>query len=270
MNKIIDLSIAYWRLEKWVCAVSVERKMAAESSLRTIKEFLDENKVTVIDLTGQPYDQGLSVEVMYYEDEDSEDDKTPVITEMMSPIIIQDGSVIKFGQVVIAKNPHYEDVSKEEPIEETSPIEIDLLQNNNIEPEIKKTDSPKYFYKILLLASCILLILNVCFTGFAVNKLNGELTKATSERSKPQQTVEEISKSQEDNVQSTITTKEQKSVSWKAYCVQSGDSLLSICAQNNISYDSWKRIIISINGIEDVNKIYVGQVILLPTDFDVN
>lgn len=270
MNKIIDLSIAYWRLEKWVCAAPVERKMAAESSLRTIREFLDENKVKVIDLTGQPYDQGLSVEVMYYEDEDSEDDKTPVITEMMSPIIIQDGNVIKFGQVVIAKNPNCEDVSKEEPIEETSPIEIDLLQNNNIEPESKKNESPNYFYKILLLASCILLILNVCFTGFAVNKLNGELTKATSERAKLQQTVEEISNRQEENVQNTIAPEEEKSISWKAYCVQSGDSLVSICAQNNISYDAWERIIISINGIEDINKIYVGQVILLPRDFDNN
>ena len=270
MNKIIDLSIAYWRLEKWVCAVSVERKMAAESSLRTIKEFLDENKVTVIDLTGQPYDQGLSVEVMYYEDEDSEDDKTPVITEMMSPIIIQDGNVIKFGQVVIAKNPNCEDASNEESIEETVPFEIEISQNNNVDSKNKKKDSPKLFYKILLLASCVLLILNVCFAGFAVNKLNDQFTKAASERAELQQTVEKISRNQEDNAQSTITTQEKKSVGWKAYCVQSGDSLLSICAQNNISYDSWKRIIISINGIEDVNKIYVGQVILLPTHFDVN
>lgn len=77
MNNIIDLAIAYWRLEKWVAAAPVERKMAAESSLRIFQEFLDENKLKVIDLTGQPYDQGLSVEIMYYEDEDSDDDKTP-------------------------------------------------------------------------------------------------------------------------------------------------------------------------------------------------
>ena len=37
MNSIIDLAVAYWRLEKWVANAPVEKKMAANSSLRTMK-----------------------------------------------------------------------------------------------------------------------------------------------------------------------------------------------------------------------------------------
>ncbi|MDE5589984.1 MAG: LysM peptidoglycan-binding domain-containing protein [Acetatifactor sp.] len=53
-------------------------------------------------------------------------------------------------------------------------------------------------------------------------------------------------------------------VMFKAYTVQAGDSLLAICKANNLDYAATYRIILSINGIEDADQIYVGQTILLP------
>ena len=61
MSNIKEVAIAYWRLQKWIASVDVDRKIAAESSLRTLKDFLKENDVEVIDLTGKQYDPGLSV-----------------------------------------------------------------------------------------------------------------------------------------------------------------------------------------------------------------
>lgn len=49
-----------------------------------------------------------------------------------------------------------------------------------------------------------------------------------------------------------------------AYTVQPGDSLSAICKANNIDYVANYRIILSMNGIEDANQLYVGQTILLP------
>ena len=40
-----------------------------------------------------------------FEDEDADSENIPTIVEMTQPIIIQNSSVIEFGQVVIAKNP---------------------------------------------------------------------------------------------------------------------------------------------------------------------
>lgn len=264
MNNIIDLAIAYWRLEKWVAAAPVERKMAAESSLRTFQEFLNENKLKVIDLTGQPYDQGLSVEVMYYEDEDSDDDKTPTITEMMSPIIIQDGNVIKFGQIVIAKNPQISDVVDDESIAKTDVPEIDLPKDADFDYTSTINKRPYLFYRIAFVACSVLLICGLVYGSIALKKINDNLIKATDERTTLQHQIDIITKNQESIMQEKDVETKEDTLEWKAYIVKKDDSLVSICNQNNINYDAWKQIIISTNNISDVDKILEGQTILIP------
>lgn len=56
-----------------------------------------------------------------------------------------------------------------------------------------------------------------------------------------------------------------QAVLFTAYTVQAGDTIFSICTQNGIDYASNLKIILAINGIEDANKIYEGQKLLLPT-----
>jgi len=53
-------------------------------------------------------------------------------------------------------------------------------------------------------------------------------------------------------------------VYFTAYKVEAGDNLSAICRKNNLDYASNYRIILSMNGIEDANQIYVGQIIILP------
>lgn len=55
-------------------------------------------------------------------------------------------------------------------------------------------------------------------------------------------------------------------IKFKSYIVVEGDSLSKICKNHNIDYDSNKRIILSVNGIENENQIYIGQTILLPIE----
>lgn len=56
----------------------------------------------------------------------------------------------------------------------------------------------------------------------------------------------------------------ESTVSFKAYTVKLGDTLLSVCEKNGIDYESNKGIIMSLNGISNPNFIYSGQKILLP------
>lgn len=58
--------------------------------------------------------------------------------------------------------------------------------------------------------------------------------------------------------------KEKTMIVFTSYTVQSGDTLGKICSKFEIDYASNINLIKSLNGIEDVNKIYVGQAILLP------
>ncbi|MEE0265824.1 MAG: LysM peptidoglycan-binding domain-containing protein [Acutalibacteraceae bacterium] len=53
-------------------------------------------------------------------------------------------------------------------------------------------------------------------------------------------------------------------VAFTVYTIQPGDSLLSICVDNEIDYRANCDIILAINGIENANEILAGQNILLP------
>lgn len=53
-------------------------------------------------------------------------------------------------------------------------------------------------------------------------------------------------------------------IEFTLYTVVQGDCITKICEKNNIDYYKSRNIILSINGIENENNIYVGQQILLP------
>ena len=67
----------------------------------------------------------------------------------------------------------------------------------------------------------------------------------------------------EEETEDTYGTHDNR-VYFTAYKVEAGDSLSAICRKNNLDYTSNYRIILSMNGIEDANQIYVGQIIILP------
>ena len=85
---------------------------------------------------------------------------------------------------------------------------------------------------------------------------------AVDETEKPSE-VESSEKITEDTTEDNIGNHESR-VYFIAYKVEAGDSLSAICRKNNLDYASNYRIILSMNGIEDANQIYVGQTILLP------
>lgn len=59
-------------------------------------------------------------------------------------------------------------------------------------------------------------------------------------------------------------TEDESVIKFKAYTVQPGDTLTKICNSAGIDYSANSRIILSVNGIENANQIFVGQIILLP------
>ena len=101
MENIIELAIAYWRLDKWVANAPVEKKMAANSSLRIMKRYLDSKGIEIKDLTGQSFDYGMNLEVIHSDMPQGEDDRKAIISEMIKPMILQNGVVVSRGQVII-------------------------------------------------------------------------------------------------------------------------------------------------------------------------
>lgn len=271
IKNIKEAAIAYWRLQKWVSSIEVDRKIAAESSLRTLKDFLKENEVEVIDLTGKLYDPGLSVEVMYFEDEDTVSENIPTIVEMMKPIIIQKGFVIEFGQVVIAKNPQNILAQEPELIDTTE----NIVDEDEQQVALPKKEKSKIISLVSILSSVVTCLMIVAF--FVIQTKNAEsksisILKSQSElRTEFDQYKDDMSKKLTE-IQSSISIPatetdadvDANSIGWQAYIIKSGDTLTSVCIKYNIDFNAWEKVILSTNGIENSNKIYVGQALLLP------
>ena len=97
---IKDLAVAAWRLEKWLDNLVADRKMAAKSSLRSIKKYIVDSGIEVKDPIGSKFDPGLAVEVVGNENEDADDNELIVI-ETITPYVYQNGELIQYARVII-------------------------------------------------------------------------------------------------------------------------------------------------------------------------
>lgn len=92
-----------------------------------------------------------------------------------------------------------------------------------------------------------------------------ESVKNIANKKEAVESIQMDEKKTEDITEGTADNYE-KRVYFTAYKVETGDNLSAICRKYNLDYESNYRIILSMNGIEDVNQIYVGQTILIPVD----
>ena len=93
-----------------------------------------------------------------------------------------------------------------------------------------------------------------------IESLQDELGENSSMLEDQQQVIDQL----QDYGNDQVEDEDNSLVVLKSYTVQAGDSLGAICEKFNIDYSNNISIIKSLNGIEDVDKIYVGQVLLLP------
>ena len=98
-----DIALAYWRLEKWVNETNVERKTAAISALRQMKRYLDENGIEIKDYLGKKYDSGFAIDVIGRNTEKNLPEEELVVSETLTPLILEKGEVLKFGQVILGE-----------------------------------------------------------------------------------------------------------------------------------------------------------------------
>jgi hypothetical protein len=280
MADLIEIAVASWRLEKWLSTVNVERKMAAKSSLRTFNAYLKENNIEIMDITGSKFDSGLAVSVVNNESDETDEEKL-IIAEMVKPIVLENGSVIQYGQVILGdkvkessnKSVEKDNSSTKQEVDSTINIakEIENEQNNtNIGISVGLT-------KIL---ACIAVILEIIILVITISNKNNidKLKVNTSITSSNKQTTDIVDYSHNyeeinnrlSEIESKISTKkDEKEITSSVitteimYIVQRGDTLHSICSRFGIDYDREIDSIVKANNIKDPGVIYVGQILRL-------
>lgn len=73
-----------------------------------------------------------------------------------------------------------------------------------------------------------------------------------------------ITNIQIDNSSNSDENIRDNAIEFRKYIVKNGDSLYNICKFNNIDYEEYLQIIVNVNGIKNLNEIFIGQVLLLP------
>lgn len=102
-SNMIELATEVWRVEKRTVKVSEslsdEQNKAFENSVTKLKRFLDKNDITYTDYTDQKYNEGLNLDVLSIEKDESISDS--IIKETYEPAVFHKGQLIKKAKVVI-------------------------------------------------------------------------------------------------------------------------------------------------------------------------
>jgi hypothetical protein len=104
LASLIELAIEGWRMDMWIAAQPPERVASKLRHVaRRLQKFLSERELSALDLTGRRYEPGMSVEVIEALEDERIGGHESLIDEMVEPIILWRGRVVKFGQVVVRR-----------------------------------------------------------------------------------------------------------------------------------------------------------------------
>lgn len=155
MSNLTELGTAAWRLRKWVQNAKEERKMPAISALKSIDRYLKENNVEVIDPTGSQFDVGLAVSVVNNESENTNEEEFLII-DTIKPIVMVDGSVQQYGQVVLGDAMPRDEETAEILTAESKSSETDEQKSEEI-PVKEKQPVTKFDWIVRIVSAAIIL-----------------------------------------------------------------------------------------------------------------
>ena len=103
LKDLIDLSVEIWRIEKRLNKISSKiqetQQQGILTSLLKMKRYLERNDIEVNDYSNDKYIDGLNLDVLTFEKNNSI--KDPIIKEMVEPSVMFKGKLVKKGKVVV-------------------------------------------------------------------------------------------------------------------------------------------------------------------------
>lgn len=101
-NAMVPLALEIWRL--WRMVESRQDQPYAlplRYSIRKMRQVLEAQGASFIDLTGEMYDAGMAVDVIDTEGEKADEQMNLMIKEMIAPIILFNDVLLSHGQVIL-------------------------------------------------------------------------------------------------------------------------------------------------------------------------
>ncbi|MDR2603368.1 MAG: hypothetical protein LBC11_02305 [Puniceicoccales bacterium] len=106
---LADFAVEIWRLprmlEKLIAKIDLDEQKRYESQFgwfyKKAIEFLQSEGITIASLEGIPFDVGMPVSPINIGDFNKDDEL--VIEQVLEPVIMQNGKIIKTGSVILKK-----------------------------------------------------------------------------------------------------------------------------------------------------------------------
>jgi hypothetical protein len=106
ISNMIDLAIETWRLQdrlKKMLIASKKEDPGLAFATDKIRDIFSQIGIEVRDLSGQPYNEGMSLDVLTCDYPEGENPPSKIIQETISPAVYFDGKLLKMSQVIIGK-----------------------------------------------------------------------------------------------------------------------------------------------------------------------
>jgi hypothetical protein len=106
---LADFAVEIWRLprmmEKLMAKIDLDEQKRYESQFgwfnKKAMEFLQSEGITIASLEGIPFDVGMPISPINIDDFNKDDEL--VIEQVLEPVIIQNGRVLKTGSVILKR-----------------------------------------------------------------------------------------------------------------------------------------------------------------------
>jgi len=105
VSDLVDLAVEVWRTEQKINKISTliteNQRSSIDTSVQKLKKYLEKYDVTTIDYTNQKFNEGLNLDILSVETDDTVTD--PIIKETVEPTIMLKGQVVRKAKIILLK-----------------------------------------------------------------------------------------------------------------------------------------------------------------------
>lgn len=106
VTELVELATEVWRIEQRLAKVAdilpENQRKGLENSVHKFKRYISNYDIEVVDYTNQKFNDGLNLDVLSVEKDQSV--TTPTVKETVEPTILVKGQVVKKAKIILLSN----------------------------------------------------------------------------------------------------------------------------------------------------------------------